>query len=178
MRKVSLCLTEEEKAVLRREWRETKDRRLGIRYHAILLTQKGFPIKEIADILECGTSSVKKWIADYKREGLGGLRSKPQPGNHRKLTKEAREEVRGYLQHNPEENRLKGRFWNIPLLKKLVKEKYGVTYESNWSYYLLFYECGYSFHRPIIRLRKRDPAKVKEFEATTKKNCGRWLKTL
>ena len=63
-----------------------------------------------------------------------------------------------------------GQFWTVPDLAKLVKEKYGITYQSQTSYRTLFERCGFSRQQPGAHYRSRNELKVLEFEQQLEKN--------
>lgn len=177
MRKLNLRMNKGEIASLRLEKKKATDKKFAGRCHALLLTQRGYLLKEIADILECGIASVKNWVAAYKKKKIEGLRTKPQPGNHRKLSQKEIEEVKKKLRQSPVRNGIGNNlFWTASLLKRLVKKSFGVVYRSKWSYQLLFYKCGFSFQRPTKRFKKQDKAEVQKFEKELKKNFGHWAK--
>lgn len=178
MRRLNLRLSKREIVRIKEERRKTTDKKFALRCHAILLTQKGYVLKEISDILDCGIASVKNWVTTYRTESLAGLQTKQQPGNHRKLLKQEVEELMKKLCMNPKENGIgESQFWTVRLLKQLIWKCFGVKYLSDWSYQLLFYKCGFSFQRPTTGFKKQEKGEVKKFERNIKKNFGHWART-
>lgn len=176
MRRLNLQLSKKEIFVLQKEWRKTKDKRFAIRCHAILLTQKGYQLQEIANILDCGIATVKNWVRNYRNNSIAGLRTKPQVGNHRKLTTEEITELSLRIKRSPAANGIgKWQFWTVRLLKRLVMKLFGVRYRSNWSYQLLFYKCGFSFQRPTTGFKEQNKTAVRKFKERLKKNFGHWV---
>jgi transposase len=55
------------------------------RCHAILLSHKGFPVSQIAEILSCTPQSLYNWFGKWEREGPEGLIRKAGQGRPKKL---------------------------------------------------------------------------------------------
>ncbi|EJU20974.1 homeodomain-like domain protein, partial [Peptoanaerobacter stomatis] len=70
-----------------------KDKKEDKRLHAIQLRGQGKSNKEIAEKLDTSIKVVNNWICKYVKEGIEGLLSKGQKGNHRNLTFEQEEEM-------------------------------------------------------------------------------------
>jgi transposase len=51
-----------------------------------------------------------------------------------------------------------------------VEQWYGVSYQSNSSYYRLFDLCGFSYQHPAKVYKSRSAVKVAEFEEQLEKN--------
>jgi putative transposase len=150
---------------------KTKDEREKERCHSILLRHKGYRIKEVAEILERSESAIKAWTKEYLKNGLEGIKSKPQSGNNKKLARQQKEDTKADINHyTPEDLGYNGRFWTVKLLRTHLKEKFGVVYQSERSYHKLFEYCGFTFHRTIKKDKRQDPEKVKKFESDVKKN--------
>lgn len=76
------------------EMRNTiKDKKEDKRLHAIELRGQGKSNKEIAEKLDTSIKVVNNWICKYVKEGIEGLLSKGQKGNHRNLTFKQEEEM-------------------------------------------------------------------------------------
>ncbi len=75
-------LKPEEIAQLEEEKKHGKSDAFRTRCQAILLSNKGYTITEITDILSVSRGSVSTWFSAWKKHGLEGL--KTQPGQGRK----------------------------------------------------------------------------------------------
>lgn len=158
---------------LRETFKKAKDGREKIRYQALWLLTQGYTREEAAEVAGVSTHAIGRWVTRYNKEGLGGLANKPQPGNHRKLTNKQKDRTKQLIHGNsPEQLGYEGKFWNIPLLRKLVKDKFGVEYKSKESYRRLLKYCGFSFHKPEKVNKKRKETMVKRFEEKVKKGSG------
>jgi transposase len=166
-------LPREQLRILERAFRKARNPTEQLRYQAILLGAKGFQRSEICVIVGKSQRCVGDWITKCKREGLAGLRQKPQPGNHHLLTRKQKAHIK-YLITNktPVELSLSGRFWTIPLLEQLVWNTYRLRYKDQDSYRRLFHWCGFSFHKPNKVNKKQSTHMKKRFEEHLKKTQG------
>lgn len=165
----------EERETLERFFKETKNLRAKMRCHGVLLRAREYSLQEIVDILGKGESTIRGWTRAFKKYGIRGFIPKPQPGNHRRLTREQKDEIRAIVKGKKPyqvglrtRSRTKPKFWNVPTLKNFVKEQFSVEYQSDRSYQRLFHYCGFSFHRPVGNDKRQDPKKVKKFEEELK----------
>lgn len=62
--------------------------RIRSRAHSILLSAKGFIIKEIVDIIQVDRKTVSSWIDRWEQFGHDGLLDLQRPGRPPKLTKQ------------------------------------------------------------------------------------------
>jgi transposase len=172
MRKRDFHLTEHEIEAFRRAAQQTRDVHALKRLQAVRLYGSGLAMRDILQVVGCGQSSVLQWAQVYRREGLGGLRSKWKGGNANKLTVAQRHEVRQrLLSDRPVDWQLsQGQFWTVSDLKVAVQRWYGVTYQSDDSYLNLLHACGFSYQRAERRYRSRpSEAVIAEFEAELEK---------
>lgn len=178
MSRLKVSLTIDEEVALKEQFQKSEDIRIRERCHAILLRIKGYKIDEVADILFQSISTIKLWTRLYREGGLTNLNPKPQPGNHRKLTNEQKNVIRNDLNDStPNDLGYNGCFWTVDILKKHVKKRFSVEFQSDRSYHALFRYGGFTFHRPTKKDRRQDEAKVKEFEDELKKNSKKLMKT-
>jgi len=56
-----------------------------IRAHALILSDKGYKVQEIADIHDVCRQSVSSWIRNWESEGLSGLLDKPRSGRPKEI---------------------------------------------------------------------------------------------
>lgn len=164
-------LPREQVEALEKEFRRARSPNEKLKYQAIRLLNQKYTWGQVSEIVGKSKRTLGEWVSAYNRQGLSGLKVKPQKGNNHKLTKEQKEEIKKLItQKKPEELNIEGRFWNIPLLKRLVKDKFNLTYESPESYRRLFKYCGFSFHKPNKVNKKQKDAMIKRFEVDLKKD--------
>lgn len=94
-------LSDEEKEILEhlRDYRETP--RSKRRAHAILLSDAGKSVDQIADILDTTRVTICSWMDRWHKDGVSGLNDKPRPGGPPKLTDDERKQVLGFIEEHP-----------------------------------------------------------------------------
>ena len=68
-------------------------RRIRQRAHMVLLSNKGYPIKEVAEIVGVHRDTVSKHLHNYEEEGVQALYEDERSGRPAKLSEEQREQV-------------------------------------------------------------------------------------
>ncbi|KXA98455.1 transposase [candidate division MSBL1 archaeon SCGC-AAA259M10] len=121
---VEIELEEDERDFLRDFVKKgTKKAREIARANILLLVDKGFPVKEIADILEVHRRTVWKIKKRYLEEGLeSALKDKPRPGQPKKWTEEDEAEIIATACTSPPKGRKR---WTIRLLRDELQKKSG-----------------------------------------------------
>lgn len=173
----NFTLTEQEIVTLRQAADETQAAREWQRLQAVRLYGEGRDMADIVAVSDCTPRSLLRWCAQYRAEGLAGLKLKWQGGNAAKLTPEQRAEITDKVNSYQPEQVLppdirvsQGAFWTVSDLRLAVQEWYGVSYQSDNSYYTLLRECGFSLQRPEKRYRSRpDEQVMADFEAELEK---------
>ena len=155
------------------------------RYQAVRLYGIGYPAQEIVDITGCSYSSLMGWCRAYREDGVEALVDKRVGGNRAKLTPEEIEDLSRRLRlytpadlFGPTAATADGQFWTVPDLRRAAQQWYGVSYQSNTSYYRLLDLCGFSYQRPAKAYKSRSAFKIAEFEELLEKNCSISPKTL
>lgn len=87
MKRVSL--SEWERQVLRQAHKSATSHRERQRAHAILLSDKGYRLDQLADIFEADRDTISRWLDDWREHGIDGLRDAPKPGRPAKLNDSA-----------------------------------------------------------------------------------------
>lgn len=87
--------------------------RVSERIRVILLSSKGYPVSQIADIFECDQASVRAWIERFEAEGVKGLYDRPRCGRPRKAGVVAQEEIRRIVQTPPSSLGYIFGFWTV-----------------------------------------------------------------
>ncbi len=166
-----MCYTVEQVTQLHAFLKATKNTSEQQRGLALLALSKEKKRNDVAEIFEVNVATLDGWQTQFKRLGVKGIANKGYPGNHYKLTKRQKEEIKKTLtEKTPKELSLsEKRFWTVKLLKKLIKEQFGVVYESEATYRKLFYSFGYSCHKPGKHNRNQRPAEVERFRVRVKK---------
>jgi len=136
----------------------------------LLLSDKGKSQTEVADIVGRTIWTVSDVLRAWRKKRLEGIAMKPQPGNHRKLTRAQRKEIRHMLKKTPRSHGYPSSFWTVHWVRTLVQDRFSVLYAKSDSYQALLYEANFSFHRPKKIYRQQDPEAVKKWLKRSKKN--------
>lgn len=169
-KKVCIRLTSLQRRSLQHRYKVEKHPKMKERYQMLLLSDKGKGIGEVAEIVAKSIWTVSDLLHAYEAKGLKAIQLKPQPGNHRKLTKQQRKTITTLLKHIPGYSKIKSPFWTIQAVQTLVTQRFHVLYAAPDSYRALLYESGLSFHRPEKKYREQDPEQVRKWLVNTKKN--------
>lgn len=122
-------------------------------------------------------SSILRWVRDYQREGLEGLRPRWNGENANKLSSAQRAEIKRKVgQYRPDqilpgEVRVsQGEFWTVSDMQVAVKRWFGVEYACEDSYRTLLYEAGLSYQRTEgVYRAKPSQTVIADFEALLEK---------
>jgi transposase len=166
-----MSYTSEQEDKLRRFLKQAKTLSEIERALALLTLAKGKKRAEVAAIFEIHVDSLDSWQTNFKRLGVKGIANKGYPGNHHKLTKTQKEEIKKTItERTPQELGLsEKRFWSVKLLREYIKREYQVKYDSEATYRKLFYSFGFSCHKPGKHNRNQRPKDVERFRVAVKK---------
>lgn len=130
-----------------------------IRFKAmvVLARQKGIPLASLAFVLHKSQRSLIRWIKDFSKRRMASIFSGMEDNEHAgKLTREQKQQIKEVIGRPPDVYGIPKEFWDVPKLKEYVSAKFGVTYESNQSYYFLLRFSGLSFKYPDKLSPRRD----------------------
>ena len=177
MAKRKFKLTDAEQKELRRAYRGCKDAATRTRYQAVRLYGEGYAEKEIEQITGCNRTSLMEWCRAYREDHSQGPVDKRVGGNRAKLSGLQIEELQSTLhQYTPKErlgrkaSTAAGQFWTVEDLVVVVRERYGVEYQSRTSYSSLLRLCGFSYQKTEKIFKSRSQTKVADFEEQLEKN--------
>ncbi len=177
MAKRKFRLTETEGKELLQAYRICQDAGTRTRYQAVRLYGEGYPEAEIEQITGCSRTSLMEWCRAYRADHSQGLVDKRVGGNRAKLSKLQIEELQQMLhQYTPQERLGRiagiaaGQFWTVEDLVLVVRERYGIEYQSRTSYSSLLRLCGFSYQKTEKIFKSRSQTKVADFEEQLEKN--------
>jgi transposase len=177
MAKRKFTLTKAEQKELLQAYRVSKDAATRTRYQAVRLYGEGYPEKEIEQITGCSRTSLMEWCRAYREDHSQGLVDKRAGGNRAKLSRWQIEELQQVLhQYTPKErlgskaSTVNGQSWSVEDLALVIRERYGVEYQSRTSYTNLLRVCGFSYQKTEKVFKSRSEAKVADFEEQLEKN--------
>jgi transposase len=159
---------------LGKAFKKERNGRQKVRYQAIWLLAKGWKREKVAEASGISPGRIRQLVTLYHKGGLANLKIKPAQGNHHLLTQEQKQQIKYLISTKTPQDlglaEISGRFWNILLLKELVKKEFGLIYQNQDSYRRLFHCCGFTFHKPAkVNQRQKDGDRVR-FEETLKKD--------
>jgi transposase len=125
----------------------------------------GYSTQEVADFLGVDPSSVRRWLAAFRRQGVDGLVARPVPGRPSKLTLTQEKIALRWLTDNPVEHGFATELWTTSRLGQLIQEEFGVRlnarYLSAW-----LRDRGLTPQKPQRVPRERDPKAIAEWLAS------------
>ncbi len=150
-------LTPEEIEIVKQHFHKAKCEEIRLRCHAVILSHKGYSYAQTADILFVGEQTVYRWIRAFDNERIASLFPKTLGNQHAsKLTKEQKLQLKEVLSKPPSDYDIPRKFLDISSLKQYITAEFGVEYESDESYRLIFVLHNYSFHLPDTFDRHRN----------------------
>lgn len=163
-------LTEEERTILKRHFKKSPIALIRSKALAVNLCSSGLDIPKIASATYSSERTIKRWLKDFRERRLASLFSgKIGNGNASKLTHEQKEEIRKTLNKKPSDFGLPAEFWDVPSLKKYIKVKFKVVYESPSSYHFLLEYANLSFKYPdAFDLHRDEEAIIKRIKEIKK----------
>jgi transposase len=169
MARPGLRLSQEQDKELSEEYqraRGNKDFEICLRIQGLRLVHEGSRETDAARILGVGRRTLQEWIHRFRSRGLPGLRKGPFKGGTSKLTDEQKAELFGIIQGGPQEAGLDTGVWTTPIIVKLVKDLYGVSYHPDHMGRIL-HKLGYSVQYPTKKLSKADEKAQRTWLLTT-----------
>lgn len=138
-----------------------------LRVQAVLLRKKGYSRKEITDIVGRSLSSLEKWLTEFNKQGIKGLKTKwSNKSSHFVLSRKQKNNIKNIINNNkPKDLGLPGDFWNLETLKQLIKKKYHKEYQTMEAYRKLLHYCGFSYQKVEFTDKRRpDKDKIDHFK--------------
>ena len=94
-------LTEDEREILRYLKNHGETSRIRCRAHAVLLSDAGKSVNQIAEILETTRNTVSAWFDRWEESGPQGLGDAPRSGAPPKLSKAEKKKVLKLIKKHP-----------------------------------------------------------------------------
>ena len=149
--------------------RETDCRRLDhkslseLRKQAVLQVQGGASPEIVAAGLGINRTTIYDWLALYRSGGWDALKAKKRGGRPRKLNGKAMEWIhRTVTMRNPMQLKFAFALWTIDMIRKLIKDKFGITL-SKASVHRLLHQLGLSAQKPLWKAYQQNPTAVESW---------------
>jgi transposase len=151
-----LTLTPDQRADLEDAAARARQTRSWKRYRALLLLADGQTIAQVSTALACGQSTVYRWVAIWREQGLACLAEGPHPGRTRRLDPTAEARLQALLGSDPQAHGHLSTGWTAPLLLGALAAGGWVVHEHTLRRTLK--RLGYRWKRPQYVLGRPDPA--------------------
>lgn len=166
-------LNTEEYDLLLQHKKKSLCRLISLKAHTVLLFHKDYDAITIADVLFKSERTVRQWIQEFQKRRIASLFPRTLDNQHAaKLNRTQKQQLRMVLSQKPSVYGIPKEFWDVSTLKEYVKAEFGVEYESDNSYRLIFKLHNYSFHLPdtfdIHRNEKTITKRMKQIESEIK----------
>jgi transposase len=127
MHKLEVRNPEAARATLRLEAGRSAQSRFVHRLHCMLLVGAGRSCYEAARVFGVNPRSVERWVREFERHGVEGLREKPRPGRQATLADAQMRQLEVALGRDPSELGHAADAWNGELLRAEILARFGVT---------------------------------------------------
>ncbi|MBM4328438.1 MAG: transposase [Deltaproteobacteria bacterium] len=158
MPRPGLRISEEEEGNFASEFQDGRfqgDLDKCLRIQALLLVSRGNKETDVAQILGVGRRTLQCWIHRYRLKGIPGLTKGPFKGSESRLTEEQRAELTRIIAAGPQQAGLDTGVWTTPIIVKLVRDLFGVSYHPDHAGKIL-HRLGLSVQRPARSSSKAD----------------------
>lgn len=139
------------------------------RAQAIIMIDKEKEIAEITELTNLARSQIFELRKKYLLFGLSAILDKQKKSPNELLTKRQRAEVAQVLQiQTPRDYDYSCDYWTTNILADWIKRQYDVKYKSKTSFYLIFRQARFTFHKPGRIYEKRDEQEVQHWRREIK----------
>lgn len=153
-------LSPEEIVLLKQHFRRSQKNLIRERAQAVISSHQGFSPHQISQVLLRSEKTVREWIKGFQRQRISSIFPRYKGDNAAKLTSVQKQELSEVLSKPPSDYGIPYLFWDVSALKSYIKAEFGVEYESDESYRLIFKLHNFSFHLPGTFDRHRNEVKV------------------
>lgn len=156
----SVHLSPEEIVLLRSHFRKSQKGLIRERAQAIISSHQGFSSYQTSQLLLRSEKTIREWIKGFTKKRISSIFPHYKGDNAAKLTKEQKQELKKVLSQPPSDYGIPASFWDVSNLRSYIQAEFGVEYESDESYRLIFKLHNFSFHLPGTFDRHRNDGRV------------------
>jgi transposase len=128
-----------------------------------LFEQGELPDSQIAGLLEVTTRAVNKWHKAFGEGGREALRSSGPPGAPGLLDSQQCLQLRQVLRRGAKAYGFATDNWTLKRIRRVIAERFGVTYTTLSGVWRLLQRIGYSPQRPARAAVERDDVEIIEW---------------
>ncbi len=111
---------------------------VGIRLFIVYLVALGHSSRKLSEIHNISFKQITNWVHRFENEGIEGLKDRKGRGRRSILSDKDMQKIKTIiLTEKPEKYGFKSDRWTGPLLRELIRLKYGVCYQKAQIYNLL-----------------------------------------
>ena len=114
-------------AIIRREFRRSKEARYIHRLHGVLLVLLGSSAAEAGKLLGVPQRTIAHWVIEFKRHGLDGLVEAKNTGRPASLNPRQQKTFFLALKKSPTDVGLAGTRWTGARVAEFLRERYGIN---------------------------------------------------
>lgn len=114
-------------AIIRREFRRSKEARYIHRLHGVLLVLLGSSAVEAGNLLGVPQRTIAHWVIEFKRHGLDGLVEAKNTGRPASLNPRQQKTLFLALKKSPTDAGLSGNRWTGARVAEFLRERYGIN---------------------------------------------------
>ena len=137
------------------ESKQANDLNTWRRAVAVMSYIEGKKVALIKDDIGVDRSTVNKWLIWYNADGIDGLRTRKSTGAPPRLDATQKKDLASLIEQSPQKVGFTSGVWTGPMIARLIKKRYGVTYNIRYVPRLL-HQLGFSVQRPRKRLARAD----------------------
>lgn len=131
---------------------------------SIIMVDNRTKISEISVMTNYGERQIFSLRNKYLKEGIKVIEDKRKKKTKELLTKKQRKEIVDLVkQKKPTDYGYECEYWTTLLLGDLIESNYGVKFKLRTSYYLLFKQAKFSYHKPGRVYHNQDDKEVAEW---------------
>ncbi len=103
----------------------------------------------------------------YREKGFEAIKERERKAK-KLLTKTQLIEIqKAVMETLPKDHDINADFWSTSVLAVLIKQKYNVVYKSKTSYYIIFKDAKFTYHKPDKRYHARNQARIDKWYGET-----------
>lgn len=121
--------------------------------------ERGYSVDEVADLWGVDSSSVRRWVANFRRHGELGLLARPISGRPQKLTSTQEKIIGRWLNEDPTVFGFSTGLWTAPRLVCIIEREFNVHFNPDYLTTWLR-KHGFTPQKPTRIPRERDPSAV------------------
>ncbi len=99
-KKIEISLKKEEKELLDKKIKSTRDAKISKRFMCIHHMNEGKNVKAIAELLLVTVETIRNWVIQYKEHGLESLSEFKYDGRRPSCLEEHKDEIEEYIKNN------------------------------------------------------------------------------